>query len=39
MPETMAAFAKACELAEGIDDIGARLSAYWGLWAGKPDSR
>jgi predicted ATPase len=35
MPETMAAFAKACELAEEIDDIRARLSAYWGLWAGS----
>jgi predicted ATPase len=35
MPETMAAFAKACELAERIDDIGMRLSAYWGLRVGS----
>jgi tetratricopeptide (TPR) repeat protein len=35
LPETTAAFARACELAEGIDDIGVRLSAYWGLWAGS----
>jgi len=35
LPETTTAFARACELAEGIDDIGVRLSAYWGLWAGS----
>jgi class 3 adenylate cyclase/predicted ATPase len=35
VPETMAALAKACELAERIDDIGMRLSAYWGLCVGS----
>jgi tetratricopeptide (TPR) repeat protein len=34
-PETTAAFAKACELAGGIDDIAVRLSAYWGLYVGS----
>jgi predicted negative regulator of RcsB-dependent stress response len=35
MPETTAAFAKACELAAVIDDIAVRLSAYWGLYVGS----
>jgi predicted ATPase len=35
VPETMAAFAKACELAEEIDEISVRLSAYWGLCVGS----
>jgi class 3 adenylate cyclase/predicted ATPase len=35
MPETTAAFTKACELAAEIDDIGVRLSAYWGLYVGS----
>src|SRR5262249_5647275 len=35
VPETMVAFAKATEIAGGIDDIALRLSAYWGLWVGS----
>jgi class 3 adenylate cyclase/tetratricopeptide (TPR) repeat protein len=30
--ETIAAFARARELATGVDDAGARFSAYYGLW-------
>jgi class 3 adenylate cyclase/predicted ATPase len=31
-PETIAAFARARELAAGIEDIAARFSAYYGMW-------
>jgi predicted ATPase len=34
-PETVAAFAKARQLADGVDDIRARLSAFWGLAVGS----
>ena len=34
-PETTAAFARAKELAAGIEDAGERFSAYYGLWAGS----
>ena len=33
-PETSAAFARARELANRVGDASARLSAYYGLWAG-----
>jgi class 3 adenylate cyclase/tetratricopeptide (TPR) repeat protein len=33
-PETRAAFARANELATHVEDIAARFSAYYGLWAG-----
>jgi class 3 adenylate cyclase/tetratricopeptide (TPR) repeat protein len=35
MPETIAAFARARELAAGVEDIAERFSAYYGLWAGS----
>jgi class 3 adenylate cyclase/predicted ATPase/ABC-type transport system involved in cytochrome c biogenesis ATPase subunit len=31
-PETIAAFARARELAAGIEDTAARISAYYGMW-------
>src|SRR5438876_3187237 len=31
-PETIAAFARARELAAGVEDTTARLSAYYGMW-------
>jgi predicted ATPase len=31
-PETIAAFARARELAAGVEDIAARVSAYYGIW-------
>jgi class 3 adenylate cyclase/predicted ATPase len=31
-PETIAAFARARELASGIEDAAARFSAYYGMW-------
>jgi predicted ATPase len=31
-PETIAAFARARELASGIEDTAARFSAYYGMW-------
>jgi class 3 adenylate cyclase/tetratricopeptide (TPR) repeat protein len=31
-PETIATFARARELAAGVEDIAARLSAYYGMW-------
>src|SRR4029450_7852892 len=34
-PETIAAFARARELAAGIEDIVARFSAYYGMWMGS----
>ena len=34
-PETTAAFAKARELAKGIDDAGTRASITYGLWVGS----
>ena len=34
-PETTAAFARAKELAAGIEDAGERFSVYYGLWAGN----
>src|SRR6516165_2256182 len=33
-PETSAAFARARELAHGVEDASERFSAYYGLWAG-----
>jgi predicted ATPase len=33
-PETSAAFARACELANRVEDASERFSAYYGLWAG-----
>jgi class 3 adenylate cyclase/tetratricopeptide (TPR) repeat protein len=35
MPKTIAAFARARELAAGVEDIAERSSAYYGLWAGS----
>jgi predicted ATPase len=35
MPKTIAAFARARELATGVEDITERASAYYGLWAGS----
>jgi class 3 adenylate cyclase/predicted ATPase/ABC-type transport system involved in cytochrome c biogenesis ATPase subunit len=32
--ETTAAFARARELATGIEDLAERFVAYWGIWAG-----
>jgi len=34
-PETIAAFARARELAAGIEDSAARFSAYYGMWEGS----
>src|SRR5262249_55068389 len=34
-PETTAAFARARELADGIEDHSERLSALYGLWSGS----
>jgi predicted ATPase len=34
-PETIAAFARARELAAGVDDATAVASAYYGMWAGS----
>jgi class 3 adenylate cyclase/tetratricopeptide (TPR) repeat protein/ABC-type transport system involved in cytochrome c biogenesis ATPase subunit len=34
-PETIAAFARARELAAGIEDAVARFSAYYGMWMGS----
>ena len=34
-PETTAAFARARELAAGIEDAAERFSVYYGLWAGS----
>jgi len=34
-PETRVAFARACELATGVEDAAERFSAYYGLWAGS----
>jgi len=34
-PRTIAAFARARELADGVEDIKERASAYYGLWAGS----
>jgi class 3 adenylate cyclase/predicted ATPase len=35
MPQTTAAFARARELAAGIEDAPERFSAYYGLWVGS----